>query len=243
MNRCIFRSRRRTGWCETSARLFFRRPCSWRAVSPSLGERGAVGPQLVGRDHVGREALLPEQLAHQLPGRGLVPPALDQDVQHLAFVVHRSPEVHPLAGDAHRHLIEVPARARPCAALPKAPGDGRAELQHPAPDRLVGDVEPSFGQQVLDIAEAEREPDIQPDGVLDDHGWEPVAGVRDRRHRSSLRGRWTCSDGCRDNASSPARRAFAGCSDPPRPLQTGTVLAGSTHEALFMNRWAQALAG
>ena len=28
LKRCILRSRRRTGWCETSPRLFFRRPCS-----------------------------------------------------------------------------------------------------------------------------------------------------------------------------------------------------------------------
>jgi hypothetical protein len=35
LNRCIFRSRRRTGRCEFSARLFLRKPCSWRAVNLS----------------------------------------------------------------------------------------------------------------------------------------------------------------------------------------------------------------
>ena len=35
LNRCILRSRRRTGRCEFSARLFLRRPCSWRAVNLS----------------------------------------------------------------------------------------------------------------------------------------------------------------------------------------------------------------
>src|SRR5580704_548821 len=35
LNRCIFRSRRRTGRCEFSARLFLRKPCSCRAVNLS----------------------------------------------------------------------------------------------------------------------------------------------------------------------------------------------------------------
>ena len=34
LNHCIFRSLRRTGWCETSARLFLRSPCSCRAERP-----------------------------------------------------------------------------------------------------------------------------------------------------------------------------------------------------------------
>jgi ATP-dependent exoDNAse (exonuclease V) beta subunit len=33
LNRCSLRSRRRTAWCEFSARLFLRSPCSWRQVS------------------------------------------------------------------------------------------------------------------------------------------------------------------------------------------------------------------
>ena len=35
LNRCIFRSRRRTGRREFSARLFLRKPRSWRAVNLS----------------------------------------------------------------------------------------------------------------------------------------------------------------------------------------------------------------
>ena len=54
LNRCIFRSRRRTGICEFSARLFLRRPCSWRAVNLSLDSPRTL---LVSHQHVGREAL------------------------------------------------------------------------------------------------------------------------------------------------------------------------------------------
>jgi hypothetical protein len=34
LKRCILRSRRRVGWCEFSARLFARKPWSWRADNP-----------------------------------------------------------------------------------------------------------------------------------------------------------------------------------------------------------------
>src|ERR1700733_3877074 len=50
LKRCIFRSRRRTGRCEFSARLFLRRPCSWRADKPLVTDRlrsyGAAKAQL-----------------------------------------------------------------------------------------------------------------------------------------------------------------------------------------------------
>ena len=46
----------------------------------------------------------------------------------------------------------------------------RPELEDPLPDCLVGDVETAFGEQLLNVAVAQREAQIQPDGVLDDEG-------------------------------------------------------------------------
>jgi len=54
--------------------------------------RGAIGAQLVGDQDRGRVALLLEQLAHELHGRRLVAPPLDQQVEHLALVVDGAPE-------------------------------------------------------------------------------------------------------------------------------------------------------
>src|SRR6202030_3244065 len=60
------------------------------------------------------------------------------------------------------------------------------ELQHPSPHRFVGDVEPSFGQQFLDIAVAKGEAEIEPDRVLDDLGREAMAAVAERAHADIL---------------------------------------------------------
>jgi hypothetical protein len=51
----------------------------------------------------------------------------------------------------------------------------RPELQHPSPDRLVGEVQPELGEQILDIAEAQGEAKIQPHRVSDDVRRELVA--------------------------------------------------------------------
>lgn len=64
--------------------------------------------------------------------------------------------------------------------MPKLPREQRAELGDPATDRLIGNVQPAFGQQILDVAVTQREPQIQPNRVLDDRGREAMAGVGNR---------------------------------------------------------------
>ena len=39
------------------------------------------------------------------------------------------------------------------AAYGKLPGEERPELQHPTPDRFIGDIQPALGEQILDVAE------------------------------------------------------------------------------------------
>jgi hypothetical protein len=48
---------------------------------PKMPEGRAVGAQLVSRHLLRREALLAEQLAHELDGCALVPSALNQDLK------------------------------------------------------------------------------------------------------------------------------------------------------------------
>ena len=66
--------------------------------------------------------------------------------------------------------------------------DRRPELQEPPPDRLVGCVNPSLGQQFLDIPKGRREPSIEPYRVADDYWWEAVPLKRYRSHRMMLIG-------------------------------------------------------
>ena len=162
------------------------KPLLMRAGQSQTPERRGVGAQLVGDQQFRHEALLLEQLAHQPQRRPTVASALDQHVEDLALVIDGAPEIRPLAGDAHHHLVEMPAIARPRATLAQASRDRGTELQHPAPHRFVGDVEPSLGQQLLDITVAQGKAEIESDRALDNLGREATAAVAERAHADIL---------------------------------------------------------
>ena len=72
-------------------------------------------------------------------------------------------------------------------------GEGLAELERPLPNRLVADRDATGGEDLVDMAQAQREAEIEPDGAADDLGREPVAGVGRlggwRAHSGRLLGR------------------------------------------------------
>jgi hypothetical protein len=136
----------------------------------NFGLRRAVRAQLVGHQHIGREALFLEQLAHQFHRCGSIAPSLHEQVENLAFVVNRAPKPELPPRDRHGHLIEMPPRGWPRASTPKFSGEQRPELQYPSPHRFVGDIQTALRQQIFDVAIAECEADVQPNGVPDDRG-------------------------------------------------------------------------
>ena len=94
-------------------------------------------------------------------------------------MVDGTPQVHMLARDPHDHFVEMPSVARSWAAPPQIASDHRSEFEHPTANALVGDVEPTLGKQLLDIAIAQGKTKVQPDGVLDDGRWEAMPAIED----------------------------------------------------------------
>ena len=138
---------------------------------PDRAERCRIGSQPVGHNPARRKAVLPEQFHHEFLCGLRIPSALDKEIQHLTLVVARA----SIYRRGNHHFIEVPmiARSRPRTADIRR--DRRPELQEPSPDRLVGCVNTSLGQQFLDIPKGQCEPGIEPDRVADDVWWEAVA--------------------------------------------------------------------
>ena len=100
--------------------------------------------------------------------RSLVSPALNQDIQNFPFVVDSAPQIHLLAIDRDKDLVQVPATVWSRAQTSQPVGIAQPELHRPAPDALIGNVYAAFGEHIFNIAKAEGKPEIQPDGVLDD---------------------------------------------------------------------------
>src|SRR3979411_1771485 len=60
-------------------------------------------------------------------------------------------------------------------------------MRHPAPNGLVGDHDAPFRQQVFDVTEAQCEPEIEPDRLLDDLWRKAVAAIADFLHSRGYR--------------------------------------------------------
>ena len=121
--------------------------------------------------------MLLQEFSHQLERRLAVSPWLNQDVQDLAFAVHGTPDVQLSAVDGDEHFVEMPPHVRPRPSSSQLAGNDGAELQSPTADRLVGHVDTTLGEHVLDVAVAQSEAEIEPDGLLDDDARIAVAVV------------------------------------------------------------------
>src|SRR5215217_3202514 len=107
----------------------------YKAFMPPVLDRGhhltlggAVARQLV-RDHDTRgPALLFQQLPEQALGGLLVPPLLDENVEHDPILVDGPPEPVLRSPDHQAHFVEVPLVARAWQPTPDLVGEGLAEL-------------------------------------------------------------------------------------------------------------------
>lgn len=82
-----------------------------------------------------------------------------------------------MSTDRNEHLVQMPSIIRARPPFPKALGICRSEPSDPTANRLITHVEPSLRQQIFDITEAEIEPKIESDSMLDDRRWELEPGI------------------------------------------------------------------
>ncbi len=106
-----------------------------------------------------------QRLLHEAQGSSLVPGLRDVALEDLALLVDGAPEVNHLAVQPDVHLVEVPAplakTAHPVHPLPAyVGGEHRTEPVPPVAHGLMADVDAALGQQVLDVPQRQREPDI-----------------------------------------------------------------------------------
>ncbi len=90
---------------------------------------------------------LPEE-----PHRGAtISPRLHEDVEHVAILVHRPPEILPAAIERDEEFVKMPRVTLLPPPAPQRASVGRPERQAPLTDRLVGDGDAPLGQQVFDM--------------------------------------------------------------------------------------------
>jgi hypothetical protein len=136
-----------------------------------------IAAELVGDPHARRSPLSLQQLAEQAFGGLFIAPALHEDIENKALLVDRAPQPVLRAGDGDDDLVKVPFVAAAWGSPTNAIGEFAAELQAPLADRLLGDRDAARRQHLLDHAQAQREPEIQPHRVADELGGIAIASV------------------------------------------------------------------
>ncbi len=135
---------------------------------------GAVGAQLVG-DDLFRTTVTFHQFPEEFQCRLAIAALGDQGFEDLALVIDGSPHVIRLAVDLHEDLVEVPLPVR-VGAHPLDPGladiggEQGTEPHPPKPDGFMADIDAALVQQVLDVAQRERETHVHHDRKADDLG-------------------------------------------------------------------------
>ncbi len=114
---------------------------------------------------------------HEFQCGPLVSALLNQDVKHFAFTIHGAPQVHLLAAYVHENFVDVPDAERGVTSFSDAAGIGLPEFQNPQTNRLIGDIDSSLGEKILNIPIAHREMEIEPNGLSNYVGVEAVAPV------------------------------------------------------------------
>ena len=148
--------------------------------------RRTVRSQSIGHDLLGHEASVLEQFPEQFQRGGLVPALLDEHVENLTFLVDSPPHEHPLAVDPDHHLVEMPDIVGATTSTADVRSNGRTELVGPAAHRFIADIDPAFGEHVLDVAQAGGEAEVEPDRQPDCCNRESVAFIGNGFHRHSL---------------------------------------------------------
>ena len=96
-----------------------------------------VAAQLVGDETTGFLALAPQESPKESPSRPAVPTRLDENIDQIAVLIDRTPEILALTVDRHEDFVQEPRIAESTLSAFQAPRVVRAELPAPLPDRLV----------------------------------------------------------------------------------------------------------
>lgn len=126
--------------------------------------------------------MIPKQLLQQFQGCSRVAPFLNDEIENLAFIINSAPQEHALAANLADHFVEVPTWRWRKLATAKVGGDLRTELHRPGADRLVTHIDAPLREHLFDIAQAEREAEVQPHRMLNDGCRETVPFEGNSRH-------------------------------------------------------------
>jgi hypothetical protein len=100
---------------------------------------------------------------------------MNSNIQDVAVLIDRPPQIVTFAVDGEEDLIQMPLIARPGPSAPQLIGVGLPEFPAPIAHSFVRQQNAAFCQELFDITVAQAKANIQPHAVADDLCWEAMA--------------------------------------------------------------------
>ena len=139
--------------------------------------RRSITLEFISDNHAGNVMQLFKELAEKSLGGFLVAAALDQDIEHIAMLIYRSPEIMGLPIDFEKDLVQMAFVATTRASSPQFVGIGLPKCEAPLPDCFIGEDNSTLCHRLFDITKTEREAKILPHSVTDNFWREAIAFV------------------------------------------------------------------
>ena len=105
----------------------------------------AVAAQLVGHETHGFLSLTFQEFPKESARRSPVPTRLDEEVDQVTVLIHRSLEILPLTVDRDEDFVQKPGISESTLPALQSPGVVGAELCAPLPNGFVRHDDASFG--------------------------------------------------------------------------------------------------
>jgi hypothetical protein len=110
--------------------------------------------QFVRDDHLWQIVASFEQLTEEFFCRFVISSGPNQDIEHVAMLITRSPQRVLLSVDFQKHLISMPCVSWFGTTFFQFIGVALAEFQTPLSDRFIGQYFSTFSHDLCDITEA-----------------------------------------------------------------------------------------
>lgn len=137
----------------------------------------AVAPQLICDDSSRFPATRSQQSLEEAHRSLSISAPLQEYINHLTVLIHRTPEIVLLALDLHEDLIDEEGVTESLVPAPKFPGVLWPKLDAPQSDRYVADRDSALRHEIFDVTSTQIEAVIEPNRVLNNLRRETVPFV------------------------------------------------------------------
>jgi hypothetical protein len=177
LNRFMIRSRRLVGRWEFSARLFRSLVLAVLNFQTHVFARRAVGFELVGDYDARRSLGLLQKLTHEAACGASISSAMNQNVENESILIDRPPKPMLLAAHRDDNLVKMPFVAANGSTATNAIWVFPTEFLSPMANGFVTDCNAPRCQHFFDHPQAQRKPEIEPNRVANDFGWEAMTTI------------------------------------------------------------------